>query len=955
MRYYKTIINTNTEDILATSIERLKQYGYINSKIHTNIYGAVNEYFYQNLNNGIFFLVYREEADGVYAGIAFDEEIYELECACEEISEYLKNEFSIKNLHFKPKECTMFEFDEIITESKRREMLFGTPRSKYYDSINVYSHYYLDTENNNANYFLYEEVLLPEEKIPTCSIFEQGFINELANIEEHKNSHPKSGNVVHYIISGRSTEVCNDMAITLANHLFMAGRIDSRRVGMISEIRPDIFKSGYIDKIIENNKYSAVVISLSEKFGYASTQYKQAVEFLKRIVKEYRNSCLFIFTYNINSPGFSYDMLCDLNKYLIPVQLREGSGNRKEALRYLKSLINSSEYAKYSSQACEFFKQYPGSVFTQTDVMLAYEQFESWCLNKNFLQAYADDLRNEFLLDRDENAESAEQKLNEMVGLHAVKKQIAKIIDTDVVEKERKNRLGHKYKMGTMHMIFAGNPGSAKTTVARLFGGIAKEKRVLKSGIVVECGGMDLDGLGCVQTIRDSFDAAKGGVLFIDEAYALSSQTATTVLIQEMENHREDVIVILAGYKERMQEFMEQNEGLKSRIPYWVEFPDYNENELTEIFKLMLEEKGFQTTDDALKQAQYIFEKACHLDNFGNGRYVRNLLEKSIQEQSERVLAEKKDVSEIQKKDLFLLKREDIKMPEDGLLKERAKGDAQKELDEMIGLSTVKNVLSKAITSFKYKRLLSERGLSMERASYHMVFTGNPGTAKTTVARLLAEILNDEKVLPTGTFVEVGRGDLVGTVVGSTAQLVKKRFKEAQGGVLFIDEAYSLCDGHVGGYGDEAINTIIQEMENHREDVIVIFAGYPKQMKEFLERNPGMSSRIAFHIEFEDYSVDELCDITKLMVRKNNMQITDEAMQKLRDDYEKASKNDDYGNGRYVRTILEEAEMNLAQRIIAVGDVAVSTEVMTTIEADDIPEKTSESLMDKKNIIGFCA
>jgi hypothetical protein len=122
MRYYKTIINTNTEYILATLIERLKQYGYINSKIHTNIYGAVNEYFYQNLNNGIFFLVYREEADGVYAGIAFDEEIYELECACEEISEYLKNEFSIKNLHFKPKECTMFEFDEIITESKRREM-----------------------------------------------------------------------------------------------------------------------------------------------------------------------------------------------------------------------------------------------------------------------------------------------------------------------------------------------------------------------------------------------------------------------------------------------------------------------------------------------------------------------------------------------------------------------------------------------------------------------------------------------------------------------------------------------------------------------------------------------------------------------------------------------------------------------------------------------------------------
>ena len=621
----------------------------------------------------------------------------------------------------------------------------------------------------------------------------------------------------------------------------------------------------------------------------------------------------------------------------------------------MKSLIKNSEYAQYASQATEFLKQYPGSTFTQTDVLLAYEQFEPWCLNKNVLQAYDYDLSEDFTLDRDENAESAEEKLEKLIGLQTVKTQIKKIVDADVVEKERKNRTGNKYKPGTMHMIFAGNPGSAKTTVARLFGGIAKEKGVLKSGIVVECGGMDLDGLGCVEAIRDAFDAAKGGVLFVDEAYAMTGQTATTVLIQEMENHREDVIVILAGYNERMKEFMEQNEGLKSRIPYWIDFPDYDEKELTEIFKLMLEEKGFGATEDAVKQAEYIFEKVCHLDNFGNGRYVRNLLEKSIQEQSERVLTEKKEASEIRKSDLFLLKKEDIKMPEDGLLEEREKGTAQKELDEMVGLSSVKDVLSKAVASFKFKRALAERGLSTERASYHMVFTGNPGTAKTTVARLLTEILKDEKVLSTGTFVEVGRADLVGTVVGSTAPLVRKRFKEAQGGVLFIDEAYSLCDGHAGGYGDEAINTIIQEMENHREDVIVIFAGYPKQMKEFLERNPGMSSRIAFHIDFEDYSVDELCDITKLMAKRKNMQITDEAMAKLKADYEKVSKKTDYGNGRYVRKLLEEAEMNLAQRIFSMVDADVSTEVMTTIEACDIPESKDDSLQGEKRPMGFCA
>ncbi len=950
MRYYKTILITSSEKVLENATIKLRDYGYYNN----NVIAAVNGYIYQNLKSGIYFLIYREEENGIYAGIAFDEKKYNFQTAYEEVKELFQSAFGSGCFKQEPTECTMFEYNDILVESRRRDMMNYGSVASWAEMTNVYSHY-LTNQENTRSFFSYDEKIVSDRDREIGAIYDKSFIKELSNIDEHKAGKNKIGNIVHYIISARSTETCRDMALTLSNQLFLSGRIQSRRVGFVTDIRPDIYLSDYIENIIANNANGAVVIDLSERLGCEPTQYKLAIDFLKGLLKRYRNDCLFIFTYNMDHPGFSYSLLPDLKKYVIPIQLREGTGNRKAAINYMKSLIKDSEYAKYASQATEFLKQYPGSTFTQTDVLLAYEQFEPWCLNKNVLQAYDYYFSEDFMLDRDENAESAEEKLEKLIGLQTVKTQIKKIVDADVVEKERKNRTGNKYKPGTMHMIFAGNPGSAKTTVARLFGGIAKEKGVLKSGIVVECGGMDLNGMGCVQAIRDAFDAAKGGVLFVDEAYAMTGQTATTVLIQEMENHREDVIVILAGYNERMKEFMEQNEGLKSRIPYWIDFPDYNEKELTEIFKLMLEEKGFGATEDAVKQAQYIFEKVCHLDNFGNGRYVRNFLEKSIQEQSERVLAEKKEVSEIRKNDLFLLKKEDIKMPEDGLLEERAKGTAQKELDEMVGLSSVKSVLSKAVASFKYKRLLAERGLSSEHASYHMVFTGNPGTAKTTVARLLAEILKDEKVLPTGTFVEVGRADLVGTVVGSTAPLVKKRFKEAQGGVLFIDEAYSLCDGHSGGYGDEAINTIIQEMENHREDVIVIFAGYPKQMKEFLERNPGMSSRIVFHIDFEDYSVEELCDITKLMVKRKNMQITDEAMAKLRADYQIVSNKTDYGNGRYVRKLLEEAEMNLAQRIFSMVDADVSTQVMTTIEACDIPEHTVDKILDQKTRIGFCA
>ena len=198
--------------------------------------------------------------------------------------------------------------------------------------------------------------------------------------------------------------------------------------------------------------------------------------------------------------------------------------------------------------------------------------------------------------------------------------------------------------------------------------------------------------------------------------------------------------------------------------------------------------------------------------------------------------------------------------------------------------------------------------------------------------------MKDEKILPSGRFVEVGRADLVGDHVGATAPLVRKRFKEAQGGVLFIDEAYSLCDGYENSFGDEAINTIVQEMENHRDNVAVIFAGYSEQMRHFLDRNPGMSSRIAFHVEFEDYSVSELCDITGLMFAEKQMKVTDTAMEKLQHIYETARKNSDFGNGRFVRKMLEEAEMNLAVRIQKTDESQLTEELLTTIEVSDIPE-----------------
>ena len=948
MRYYQICFRGNSEDIKNDEeIERIIGRGY------GTVLLRMNDYLWKNTKNGIEFLFYHEEADLLKAIFTYDEQRYSFVTVYDFITEQLKVNFKIRRMIGDCSEITMITFLEKLIEGERRENISPSNRIKSGARL-WYYYYYINNDTEKQLPYKYSEKIIDKTADSNAKqIADSKFLEELTNIETHPNESELSVNMVHYIISGKSIEATSDMVSTLANSLIKSNRLQSSRIEIITEISPRLFSTtNYLDEIIENNFGGTIVFDLTERFGDQPEDYVMTARYIENLVKKYKNKCLFVFTYNIDNPGFSYLLLPELKKYIIPITLNEGTVDRRAATSYLKSLIKKSEYAKYAKQANEFMKQYTQNKFTQTDVIRAYEKFEIWCLNKNILSAYNLDSASDFMLDRDGNAVSAYDKLQKMVGLKIVKKQIDEIIASDLVEKERKSRRGNDYNSSAMHMIFGGNPGSAKTTVAKLFASIAKEKGILKSGAFVERGGMDLDGICCVSDIRDAFIAARGGVLFIDEAYSMRSDTAVTVLLQEMENQRDNVIVILAGYNERMQEFMELNEGLKSRIPHWIEFPDYTADELTNIFKLMLTEKGFTTTDDVVKEAHYIFEKARNMDNFGNGRYVRNFLEKAIMSQSVRLLSLRNDVSDIKRNELFKITKEDIKELNEDTKDVCLPGDARQKLEQMIGLESVKKVINKAAANFKFNKLCMERGISKDKASLHMVFTGNPGTAKTTVARLFANILKDEKVLSSGIFVETGRADLVGDHVGSTAKMVKRKFKEAQGGVLFVDEAYSLCDGHTGGFGDEAINTLVQEMENHREDVIVIFAGYPKPMEEFLDRNPGMKSRIAFEVQFEDYTVDELVDIAKLMVSDKNMSITEEAIAKLRSNFEIVSKSEDYGNGRYVRKMLEEAEMNLAERCFRYDASDITDELLTTIEAEDIPE-TKLNDASSKIRIGF--
>lgn len=259
-------------------------------------------------------------------------------------------------------------------------------------------------------------------------------------------------------------------------------------------------------------------------------------------------------------------------------------------------------------------------------------------------------------------------------------------------------------------------------------------------------------------------------------------------------------------------------------------------------------------------------------------------------------------------------------------------GNAYRELEELIGLDKVKELIKSIVAFCTIQKERTENGLPAVIGCKHMVFSGNPGTAKTTVARLVAKILKDNNVLSTGKIVEVGRADLVGKYVGHTAPKVKAAFEKAKGSLLFIDEAYSLLDEE-GSFGYEAINTLVQEMENHKDDVIVILAGYLDKMKQFINSNPGLRSRIAFNVQFDDYSTDQLISILKLFTQRTGYELEEDSLKKVREVIEKAKQEKHFGNGRYIRNLFERAVMNQNTRLL--NESNNCTELKNTLSAQD--------------------
>ena len=312
---------------------------------------------------------------------------------------------------------------------------------------------------------------------------------------------------------------------------------------------------------------------------------------------------------------------------------------------------------------------------------------------------------------------------------------------------------------------------------------------------------------------------------------------------------------------------------------------------------------------------------------------IRNLGRKCISEIRTQLI-EKNYVSSYE--DQFFENMDSIvlpEMPKDIFEDIADKRNYMDELQALVGISNAKDQVKRILAFAKMRKAMEENGEHLEPITMNMEFVGNPGTAKTTVARIVAGLLTEIGIIKTGEFIEVGRADLVAKYVGQTAPMVQNVFQRAKGGVLIIDEAYSLLEEGRGGFGDEAINMIVQEMENNRKDTIVIFAGYPDEMDEFFLRNPGLRSRVPFRVNFEDYNVEEMLDICKLEAFKKGFLTDDMADKKIMEICEKSVKNKNNGNGRFCRNLIETGVLNFAFRNY--GDLDLSEKIEYILRKED--------------------
>jgi SpoVK/Ycf46/Vps4 family AAA+-type ATPase len=544
-------------------------------------------------------------------------------------------------------------------------------------------------------------------------------------------------------------------------------------------------------------------------------------------------------------------------------------------------------------------------------------------------------------------------ELNHMVGMTAVEAQVQHVASLVQVQRAR-TAAGLQNPTVSHHLAFVGPPGTGKTTVARLIARIFKALGALREGQLIETSRDDLVAGYVGQTATKTsrvIDSALDGVLFIDEAYALAppdapqdfGHEAIETLLKRMEDDRERLIVIVAGYESEMRRFLKSNPGLASRFAHTIRFTDYNATALLAIYKQLCLSSGFVLGTDAAAVAQRRIAEGWrqHGKDFGNARTVRSFFDETIERQSIRLATDGSVPTG--RDDLMLLTPADIPPAlESSVSSNQADDDSvdslMQQLDKLVGLDDVKQQVRRVTDLMRVRAARADAGLSVPEVSEHLVFLGPPGTGKTTVARLIARIYRAIGVVPQGHLVEVARQDLVAGYTGQTAIKTNEAIDNAIGGILFIDEAYALTRSGVSDdFGMEAVETLLKRMEDDRGRFIVIAAGYGEEMEAFLRSNPGLASRFGDRITFSEYDSPALVEIFGGMVADQGYVLSDAAKttanMRIADSY--AHRSASFANARTIRSFFENAISNQASRIANLN--LKDAELLSRIEEADLP------------------
>lgn len=538
----------------------------------------------------------------------------------------------------------------------------------------------------------------------------------------------------------------------------------------------------------------------------------------------------------------------------------------------------------------------------------------------------------EHLRSADETRQEALKQLHDLIGLKQVKRQIERI--------RKKMIAGDKKTAG--HYLFVGNPGTGKTTVARIMGKILKNLGVLKRGHLVEYTAGELvaevqkaiqKGKSFESVVRRALD----GVLFIDEAYQLLEtnvgQKIISDLVPYMENNRDRICIICAGYEDDMKKFVEYNVGLTDRFSEQIRFENYSAKELTQILGDMLAADGYEADEEYMTRSLNALSGHVKTSggarDFGNARYLRDkYIPHSLDAKNDRLFDNYGD--QIPEEEKRRLTGEDIPVELKKYAnravtnKEQKAKTAMEEIDSLIGFEGVKEKLRKLM---ELGRAAKEPGMEdlLDSINLNWILKGNPGTGKTTLAKILGRIYKEIGLLERGHVIKVTRADLVGRYIGHTAQNTKEYIEKAMGGVLFVEEAYTLKRSADTGkdFGQEAIDTLMEAMSDKKGEFAVIFAGYPKEMDIFIESNPGIKSRLKNN-EFvlDDYTGEEVARIFEIRANNANFRVNEELMAPLPVIFDTMKKKDpkDWGNGRAAENLEEE------MRMLWVSDKAFETE-----------------------------